>query len=481
MKKVNLLASAVLASVLAIPSANAVEANFGGFLRTGLQSKNIQNDDGEKAHLGRLGYEPGTYGEIVLGADLANVDDTVWSISSRLGYKAHRNRDWFTAGETAGGSGFAFREFYTSVKGIFDFDKDATVWTGKRYHHRDDTYVNDWRYYDMSGVGVGIDGMSLGQGKLSLAWLRRDESKDYLWDTYLPDEAYKITYTQNREIKSADLKGEGTVNFLDLIYAFPVWDGGNMQLRHTTMIPHRYSDGWMKYAHAKNDYSNAQRYAVDLTQGFSSGFNKTVLIYDHGSNANWAGFGAGTWLDQSGASNKAYRWSLFNFGVVNFTQKFGLAHNVYLTASSGYDENINVISDSNDRTKKSDKSFQVTLRPFYQLTKMTKVELEGAMYVTSTNNYVLNDERKAFKGTEKTVEQGQKLSLAYVISPDASNFFSKPEIQFFVTYLHGNENGIDYSEYGSQNYDVSVNGVKVRSCTKTTNTVIFGAHAEAWW
>lgn len=60
MKKVNLLAAAVVAASLMAPAANAANVNFGGFLRTGVQSKNIQNDDGEKAKLGRLGYEPGT-------------------------------------------------------------------------------------------------------------------------------------------------------------------------------------------------------------------------------------------------------------------------------------------------------------------------------------------------------------------------------------------------------------------------------------
>lgn len=163
-----------------------------------------------------------------------------------------------------------------------------------------------------------------------------------------------------------------------------------MQLRHTSMIPHRDSDGYMKYAHAEHDYKGAQRYAIDLSQGFSLGWNKTVVIYDHGSNANLGAFGTGSWIDQSGASNNAYRWSFLNFGVVNFTQHFGLAHNIYATFSDGYDNNV---GSTNVTTKKSDKSFQLVLRPFYQLTKMTKVELEGTFYTTSTKNYVYNDAR----------------------------------------------------------------------------------------
>ena len=95
MKKVNLLAAAVLAAAFAMPAQADYTPNayFGGFLRTGVQSKSLFADDAEKAHLGRLGYEPGTYGEIVLGTDIAKVDETVWSVSSRVGYRADKNWD----------------------------------------------------------------------------------------------------------------------------------------------------------------------------------------------------------------------------------------------------------------------------------------------------------------------------------------------------------------------------------------------------
>ena len=480
MKKVNLLAAAVLAAAFAMPAQADYTPNayFGGFLRTGVQSKSLFADDAEKAHLGRLGYEPGTYGEIVLGTDIAKVDDTVWSVSSRVGYRADKNWDWYTQNDS--GSHIAFREYFLNVKGFFDFDKDANIWTGKRFY-RDDTYVNDWRYYDLSGLGAGVENISLGEGKLSLAWLRRDESRDYLWDSTV-DASYVATDTDGKRLdKDGKVKSFGTVNFLDVKYAFPVWDGGNLQLRHTSMIPHRNSDSYFEYAHAEHDYKGAQRYSVAFNQGFSLGWNKTEIIYDHGSNVNWGAFGNGGWIDPSGCSNKAYRWSLFNFGVVNFTERFGLAHNLYMTYSSGYD---NTINSTNATDKKSDKAFQLTLRPFYQLTKMTKLELEGAFYTHTTKSYFKNDANDAWAGTKNSNAQGQKLSLAYVISPDASNFWSKPEIQFFVTYLHGNENGLEFSEYGSSAYQVHVDSEKgpvIHEGTKTTNTVIFGVHGEAWW
>lgn len=152
-----------------------------------------------------------------------------------------------------------------------------------------------------------------------------------------------------------------------------------------------------------------------------------------------------------------------------------------MTYSSGYD---NTINSTNATDKKSDKAFQLTLRPFYQLTKMTKLELEGAFYTHTTKSYFKNDANDAWAGTKNSNAQGQKLSLAYVISPDASNFWSKPEIQFFVTYLHGNENGLEFSEYGSSAYQIHVDSASapvIHEGTKTTNTVIFGVHGEAWW
>ncbi|MBQ4246526.1 MAG: carbohydrate porin, partial [Succinivibrio sp.] len=193
MKKVTLLAAGVLAAVAAAPSANAYTPNayFGGYFRSGVMSKRFNKSDDLVHQVGRLGAENDTYGEIFLGTDVANVDDTVWSVNSRIAVSSQYNRDWQSTNnvvinndsvstDNVENTRFALREFNLTVKGLLDFDKDATVWAGKRFYHREDIHVTDLYYWDISGMGAGVENLQAGPGKLSLAWLRRDDSQTYV-------------------------------------------------------------------------------------------------------------------------------------------------------------------------------------------------------------------------------------------------------------------------------------------------------------
>ena len=129
-----------------------------------------------------------TYGEIGLGADLAKVDDTVWSVYTMLAVKSkingstwqdNRGDDENKFGDDSGrnctwSSALAFRQFFVNVKGMFDWDKDAKIWVGKRYYHREDIHVTDLYYHDISGTGAGVENLTAGPGKFSIAWLRYD-------------------------------------------------------------------------------------------------------------------------------------------------------------------------------------------------------------------------------------------------------------------------------------------------------------------
>ena len=74
------------------------------------------------------------------------------------------------------------------------------------------------------------------------------------------------------------------------------------------------------------------------------------------------------------------------------------------------------------------------------------------------------------KKGNKVHETLQKATLAYAINPDASNMWSRPEIRFFVTWLHSNESNVvntalnDYAKTDPNTVDITV-----------------GACVEAWW
>lgn len=68
---------------------------------------------------------------------------------------------------------------------------------------------------------------------------------------------------------------------------------------------------------------------------------------------------------------------------------------------------------------------------------------------------------------------GPYITTAYGITPDASNVWSRPEIRFFVSYIHANNANI-YGKVESEN-------VTRKYGEKDSNNVQFGAQVEAWF
>lgn len=449
MKKVTLLAAGVLAAVAAAPSANAYTPNayFGGYFRSGVMSKRFNKSDALVQQVGRLGAENDTYGEIFLGTDVANVDDTVWSVNSRIAVSSQYNRDWQSTNnvvindnavstDNVENTRFALREFNLTVKGLLDFDKDATVWAGKRFYHREDIHVIDLYYWDISGMGAGVENLQVGPGKLSLAWLRRDDSQTYV-DNVDP------TATKN---------GFRSAHIFDVQYDFPAWDGAGIEVRDTFLVPQRDNDSTTKKNfHPANKFGKSNIFGVELGQGYSLGWHKTVLKWTHGSTARWVKFGTEAWFDDSGASDKANRYSIYNFGQMNFTSNFGMFYTLNFTTSKNYD--------GNKTNLKNDRAFQVVVRPYVQLTKMTKVLVELGAYTQTEKN----------TDGESTTRNAQKYTVAYAITPDASNFWSRPELRIFATYIHGKKDGM-------QSVDISSWGDSAQN-----RNFLVGVQAEAWW
>ena len=122
-------------------------------------------------------------------------------------------------------------------------------------------------------------------------------------------------------------------------------------------------------------------------------------------------------------------------------------HVIASTFADGYDNSIT--------SKDSDKAFQLVVRPYLKLTKMTRLLAEGGFF-TSTDKYI---------DGSKVNKQVQKFTLAYALTPDAGNFWSRPEIRFYGTYLHSN-GGYNLSEWGK---------------AQKNNAFVVGVQAEAWW
>ncbi|WP_202108135.1 carbohydrate porin [Succinivibrio dextrinosolvens] len=436
MKKISLIAAAMFAAVTSMPAAYAdytPNVNFSGYMRSGVHhgssaftSKRYVNQ------IGRLGNENDTFGEIGLGSDVVKVEDTTFSVFTMLAYGSDgRDHDW--------DNNVACRQFYVNVNGLIDSDKDANIWIGKRYYKREDTHINDFYYYNVSGTGTGIDTLTVGPGKLNLAWTREDTDKvKYQSASNYKNNDYDTPNPQNAK-----------VNYFDTRYEFPAWNDATIQLGATYVNVEKQKDGAYSDFTTNGKWRDALNLSVELNQGFSAGWNKTVFQSFIGSTAQDIHFGssAGVYNDDG----TGYR--LINTGDTHITDRFGFQHVLNVAYSSGYE------------TFDNRKSISAVIRPFYQLTKMTRFIAEAGAFVQKTE---LND------GSHYT-DRANKYTFAYAIAPDASNFWSRPELRFYVSYVNGCDWAVDKDTKASY-----VGGFYPGKSNKTSD-LVFGAQVEAWW
>ena len=208
MKKVNLLAAAVVAATFMVPAANAtINADTAlkgdvSCFRAAVFSKHFDSNPND---VGRLGNENDLYIELAPGVTLAEIDNTVWDFRTSFAMQSRKQGAWQ---DTNGDLTFANTQAFMRVSGLFDFDPGAVLWVGKKYV-RSDSFITDQFWRNVSGNGVGIENLSLGSGKLRANWTRRDSSATF--DSTLDNDA-KFKYTEYKEVtddKAYDVKVDG--------------------------------------------------------------------------------------------------------------------------------------------------------------------------------------------------------------------------------------------------------------------------------
>ena len=438
MKKVNLLAAAVLAAAFAMPAQAdfTPNANFNGYMRSGVMHGNSAfGSKTDTVKLGRLGNENDTFMEFGLGADVAKVDDVTYSVYGMITHGGDGNEtDWNT--------NLYCRQAWAGAKNLLG-QGDDFLWIGKRYYKREDIHVLDEYYYNVSGTGVGLENVILGPGKISVAWTRNDKDakKDDV-NIYSMKSEYKY-----KGLKDNNKPAKVKVNTYDVRYEFPVWDGASLQLGATYLEAEKDKNGsYRTYTIEKeNSIGDGLNLSAELNIGLLGGFNKTVVQSFSGSSAADVHYGTGS----SVYYDEGQGWRLINWGDVHFTKEFGMFHVVQYAHSSGF------------KSYDSERTVNLVVRPYYQLTKMTKLLAEVGWFA---DKKTANTDDK---GVQSYVSKhGSKYTLAYAISPDASNFWSRPEFRFYVSHVSVSDN----MSIGPTNEWV-----------RQTSDNMFGAQVEAWW
>ena len=452
MKKVTLLAASVLAGLMSAQASAAVTPDVAlkgdsSFFRSGVYSRHFNSN---KGNVGRLGNEHDNYIELSPSVTLAEVDGTDWRFTTTFAMSSNEENAWQATDKPAGSGediAFANLQAFLRVSGLLDSDKGAALWVGKKYV-RVDSHVVDNYWRNVSGNGVGIENLSLGSGKLRANWTRRDDS---------------LTFTTKAQgYSAANAPSRTATNMFDVEYGFAPFDSSWASVGYTLVAPQRYASEYSNYGYKlKEEVGNGHLFTAVLSESLLGGWNNTVVRYVKGSTA-----GAGLWSHTYTGSkdSSSYNIDIIDFGAVNFTENFNMLYHTWF--------NFSKVKNSLDNKETHGRDFQLVLRPQYKLTKMTRLILEAGMFTSSSDTTVFGDE------SERGNTQQQKLTLAYGITPDAGNAWSRPEIRFFATYKHYNDDHVGTYGHDFKVKDVANNkNVQLYEGRKTET--FFGAQVDA--
>ncbi|MGF1722045.1 maltoporin LamB [Vibrio kyushuensis] len=410
MKKVSLIAAAVAASLSAGAFAAAVD--FHGYARGGVGlSGEGEHVTYEKNKVGRLGNESDLYSEIGLNAELYNNDDVTFKLESLVAYGQSGNNNWE-------GDASALRVMNVQAQGLFS-DKEAVLWAGQRYYQRKDIHITDFYFLDTSGgAGGGIENLSVGGGKLSLA-VMHDDGEDTVGD--------KVSgYTFDARYAGIDL-----------------WADANLELA--------VAYDFASEAEGQSiDADNGVLLTAVVGQGLDNGFNQTVLQFGTASyGEQMATYGGGGWYNRNSTDNNdGDGFRIINWGVVGFGESWEVGHTVMYAQggdvvasrdSSGASQGVGDIT-----------AYNAVIRPMYKWDDHMKTVFEAGYFA---------DEVK--QGGTTMDSSGSKLTIAQAWSA-GSSFWARPEIRVYGSYFMDHE--ADSFAKGTDDTEFSV-----------------GIQMEAWW
>ena len=424
-----MLAACVAVATMASSVAYAAPAvDFGGtYFRASVGSS---RDGGQftqnKNFLGRLGNESDVWSDIGLGANVFESDDL--SIRGETMFALYNNG--IGRGEKTDTD---LEQLNIQIKGLIPNDPDAVVWGGKRHYQREDIHQIDVKYYNVSGLGGGLEYLQVGPGKLSLAWTRNDaEGFQYRYNDQNWNE-WGWVDEKNRGYKLYDKSKSINVNYLDARYAgWAPWDGAWTEFGFTYVMPKKGEgddrNGQVSFYEGYNGQFNlgdAYMATAQFSQSFNGGWNKTIVQYTTGGLAHHAIDIGDLWMDFWHNSDNAKGLNIINTGVTTICENLSMLHVVAYGVENHVSEDYTVTSFYGQKSDVSSKltkasengytpidrkdSFRVVVRPSYQLTKYTRLLAEIGAYWNHTK----------YAGQDKVLERQQKYTLAYAIAPTA--------------------------------------------------------------
>lgn len=418
----------------------ALNADFLGYLRggTGLNlqggSKECFYNNGLPGNFLRLGNECDFYTELALvfNHKTATADDpTFFKTQLRFAYSSKGLRQWESTVVPVNSGNNTVKvpqsEIEAFVKAGGFSEVPGEFWVGKRFYRDVDLHIFDWYYYaDMSGVGAGIEALSVGPGQLAIAHMV--QANEDLNTTSVGRPALNAIDLRYTSIKVAD---DAKLNFWG-VYA---WAPGS-------------SDGTTEYV-PTNGYVLATR----LDSVAYTGHSNTTLMFGQGAMKDFNIYGNSAVNSTDTSQNHAWNvrfvedWSRDVTDTWAFM--FGLAANY---GSNGKDKNDIV------------QWQEIGIRPIY--------------FVSDRFQWVFETGYSHIKDESETLTNGQPAGdreLARVtVAPQLSlskSIWGRPVLRAYLSY----------SFWNSANEDVKYIGANAPTFADKSSGTTFGYQFEAWF
>lgn len=364
----------------------------------------------------------GVFGDLNLRAEYGNGDSYFYSSSG----SEHDN----------GKGNFEVKEAFINMGGFNFLPKDSTIWAGRRFLNRNATLLSGEFYKQSSGVGFGFERKGLSLGVVAADPGERDgKNKSKIFD---------------------DGVGRRTVTSFDFNYAGIKVPGGTLDVGAKYYIQPNANKIYVDESasdieKAKNGDFAKNGFGVGLVYntnyyGFKDGWAQHSINYGYGVGAHaTGGMNFGQWTD--GAVKHAYTTLATTGGVVNLNKDWQLG--TELTAMHG--DKLYGLSGHLTRVGFS-------LQPSYKVNDNFRMVFGATVGIQRVEDYKEN-----WGGLQKETQVRYGFSIAPTFTAD-SDFFGRPQIQPFVTWMH-------------TNFDSGFGG----DLGDDKSQVVFGVKSEVWF
>lgn len=403
--------------------------SFGGYFRGGwASSTNGGPKNYAEGALGRLGNEYGGWYDLIFSQKIYDEDnrriDALVMIDGNV--NANKAAGLFNVQDD---NYMQFSDIYLTTQGFIPGYPAANFWVGKHSLPYNEIQMLDWKTQKTpAGGGIGVENLKLGVGELAFSLSRAD-----------------INVNQNTA------KHDVNVNQIDLRYKnIPLWQNGTIELAGKYALANKSKQ--------QSDLTIKNAWLAGIVwkqENFLKGFNQLSLQTASNSiasqfaniNTNNPEFAANSNNDYIGEHTGGTAYRLVSQGEAYLADKVIMSHALAFTLGN------DVYSYDMSKAHTDFMSFKSAIRPAYIWDRYQQTGVELGYF--HQRNKV---------SEQKYDEEGYKTTLFHTFKVAESLLTSRPDIRFYVSYIHALQNDISHFDFNGKN-----------------NQISFGIQTEVWF